>query len=130
MSPSARQRYRDCLHFQRCALTRKFRVSKVVLAGRYDIDKLVAHLAINRKLARMSVTKALNLNDIFHLPPTLSHRSFQVFVDQCSLLAKIHAASKDDGAREALYASRYCAIATTARVSVLLGCRSSSRIVK
>src|SRR5262245_50036439 len=33
---------------------------------RYDIDKLVAHLAINRKRARMSVTKALNLNDIFH----------------------------------------------------------------
>src|SRR5262245_64263198 len=32
-------------------------------------------------------------------PPTLSHRSFQVFVGQRSLLAKIHAASKDDGAR-------------------------------
>src|SRR5262249_16274321 len=25
MSPSARRRYRDCLHFQRCPLTRKFR---------------------------------------------------------------------------------------------------------
>src|SRR5262249_49093930 len=25
MSPSARRRYRDCLHFQRCALTRKIR---------------------------------------------------------------------------------------------------------
>jgi hypothetical protein len=29
-----------------------------------------------------------------------------------------------------LYAIWYCAIAITARVSVLLGCRSSSRIVK
>ena len=32
--------------------------------------------------------------------------------------------------RAILYEVWYCAIASTARVSVLLGCRSSSRIVK
>ena len=32
--------------------------------------------------------------------------------------------------RQIRYAVWYCAIAITARVSVLLGCRSSSRIVK
>jgi hypothetical protein len=37
--------------------------------------------------------------------------------------------AKRDGLPE-LYTVLYCAIAMTARVSVLLGCRSSSRIVK
>ena len=32
--------------------------------------------------------------------------------------------------RRICYQVRYCAMASTARVSVLLGCRSSSRIVK
>jgi hypothetical protein len=41
----------------------------------------------------MSVRKALSLNDIFHFAADALRRSFQVCVDQCSLLAKIHAAT-------------------------------------
>jgi len=37
---------------------------------------------------------------------------------------------KNVDAPKSLYAVWYCAIAITARVSVLLGCRSSSKIVK
>jgi hypothetical protein len=39
----------------------------------------------------MSVRKALSLNDIFYFAADALRRSFQVFVDQCSPLAKIHA---------------------------------------
>ena len=69
---------------------RKFRDLEGGTGGkRHDIDKIVARLAIDRKCARLSVRKALSLDDIFHSAVDALDRSFQVFVDQCS--QKIHA---------------------------------------
>jgi hypothetical protein len=56
---------------------RKFRDLEGGTGGKHhDVDKLVARLMIDRKRARMSVRKALSLDDIFHSAVDALDRSF------------------------------------------------------
>src|SRR5262249_56999376 len=90
ISPSARQQHRDCLNFQKCALARKLGDLKRGAGGRRgDVHKLVAHLAIDRKLRANVGQKRVKLDDVFHLAADALDRSFQVFVDERRLLAEI-----------------------------------------
>ena len=56
---------------------RKFRDLEGGTGGKHhDVDKLVARLTIDRKRARISVRKALSLDDIFHSAVDALDRSF------------------------------------------------------
>src|ERR1700722_9723311 len=89
---STRRQYGDRFHFQKCALTRELRDLKGGAGRRRrDVDELVAHLAIDRKLRPDVGEKGIKLDDVFHFAAGAFDRGFQVLINQRRLLAKIRA---------------------------------------
>src|SRR6266576_2910475 len=74
------------------ALARQLRHLECGAGGRRsDVDELVAHLAIDRKLRANVGEKGVELDDVFHFAADALDGSFQIFVDQRRLLAEIRA---------------------------------------
>src|SRR5690348_4404497 len=87
---SARRQHRDRLDFEKCALACQLRNLERGAGGRRgDIDELVAHLAIDRKLRADVGEKGIELDDVFYFSADALDGSFQIFIDQRGLFAEI-----------------------------------------